>query len=434
MNYFSPQFEDKNILINGFTGLWFINRPYHIKEVYEQVLKKLKLNGINENDIFYNLINDTDQLISKIDDYNFLTKNTYPYSKPNNAYQYIYWTKNNNTHHDVYKKLIKLGLINNNTHYMIWRNSHKTQSIKTIKHYHIIIKKPSVYILNIIPSNRLNKIIIIARHGPREPILHLPKLETFNTEIDITKHLDNHIIDAQLTEHGIKYCKNFGQYINKIFSPYFDFDPKKTLIGSSNIHRTIHSALYFYEGLFELNINRSSCKIFRELMGDIILSEDDKIEYIKIHNNMKLTSITSDINKEIYNCFGYKIQNIKDYFNVISTIKVYQEHNIKLPIEWTPELNKLLETIATEYYYELFSTKFKNIFTKNLIQLIEKIIIDPNINFAYLSTHDVVVYPLARQFINYFIKLPDFCSSVRIELWDTDARIYYDDSLIKHLE
>jgi hypothetical protein len=56
------------------------------------------------------------------------------------------------------------------------------------------------------------------------------------------------------------------------------------------------------------------------------------------------------------------------------------------------------------------------------------------INFAYLSTHDVVVYPLALRFTKNIIKLPEFCSSVRIEIYDNETRIYYDDNLLKHIE
>jgi hypothetical protein len=446
MNYFSPQFEDKNILINGFSKLWFINRPFHIARIYKINMNKLKTNGLTEDDIF-NLIKK--HLILKFDNNNFLTTNAYPYSKPNNCNQYVYWTKNNKTHIDVLNDLIYFNYIDESTNYIIWKNSPKSRSIKTISHYHIIIqqqqqpqqhqpqqhKQPKQNIYYNLPSDYLKKIIIIARHGPREPILHLPKLVPFgkdkkhNLLIDQSNSsnsnnlLNDRIINAQLTEHGIKYCRNFGKYIKKIFYPYFDFDQNKTYIGSSNMDRTIDSAIYFYQGLYGQTIDKKSCKKLIELMENIILIDDEK-EYDEVHTN---------INKLIKKCFGYEIKNFKDYFNVLSTIKVYQEHNISLPNEWTNENNLLLEEITTEYFYKLFSTKIKYDFTK-IFKLLEKLIIDDNITFAYLSTHDVIIYPLALNFSNNIIELPGFCSSIRIEIWNNDARIYYDDNLLKHIE
>jgi hypothetical protein len=450
INYFSPQFEDKQILIKGFTGLWFINRAYHIKQIYLHNMHLFKLKGFTDIDIFNNLINNSSELIAKIDDYNFLTHNAYPYSRPTNSVHYLYWTKNNHIHNDVLKNLIKFNIIDSNTNYMIWQNSLKSQSIKTIKHYHIVLQQQNPNpnpnpnpIQNPIPTNFLKKIIIVARHGPREPILHLPKLKPFNSSIDndinMTKDLDHHIIGAKLTPHGKEFCKNFGTYIGKIFQPYFNFDQEKTFFGSSDIDRAIESALCFHQGLFNSDLSKSELNVLNELMGDIILSAEEKIEYGHLHDNMKLKSIASVLDKqlidqEIKDCFGYSIQNIKDYFNVISTIRVYQEHLMELPPACTPELIEKIDTIATEYYYELFSTKFKHIFTNRLIKLIKQIILNKDITFAYLSTHDVVVYPLVSRFTNNIIKLPEFCSSLRIEIWDNDTRIYYDDNLIAHLK
>jgi hypothetical protein len=430
MNYYSPSFVDNNILKKGFTGLWFINRPYHIDKIY----KKESVRYISDNLLLENLINDKTQLVIKFDDKNFLTHNKYPYSKPNYCVQYVYWTKNNHNHNDVLDNLIKYKIIKSNMNYMIWQNSPKLRSIKTIKHYHVIVQinnNPTV--LNIVPNNLLQKIIMITRHGPREPILQLPKLDKFSSDMNKSTNINHHIIGAQLTEHGKDYCNKFGTYIKKLFSPYFYFDINKTLFASSNIDRTIDSALYFYQGLFDKYLDKTSCYRFKELLGDIILSDDETIEYKKIHDEIKLEKITSKINAQINECFGYNIESVKDYFNVLSTIKVYEEHNLNLPKEWTPELNNLLEDISTEYYYKLFSTKFKYIFTQNLVQLVKKFLLNPNITFAYLSTHDVVVYPFALRFTKNIIKLPNFCSNVRIEIWNNDARIYYDDNLLKHL-
>lgn len=432
MKYFSPFLEDSNILVNGFSGLWFINRPYHIKEIYKKDIAIHKLDKISKNNMYDRLINDKTQLLIQFDDNNFLTHNKYPYSKPNYCVQYVYWTLNNHMHSDVLINLLKHKIIKSNMYYMIWQNSPDSQSIKTIKHYHIIIQKTNNLTILSNPSTFLHKIIMITRHGPREPILQLPGLEKFSSSLN--DNIQHSIVSAQLTEHGKKYCNNFGMYIKKLFSPYFQFNPNKTLIGSSNIDRTIDSALYFYKGVFNNKINRKSCNIYKELLGDIVLSTDKQNEYKKIYDNIVLDKITPEINTKIKDCFGYTITSVKDYFYVFSTIKVYEEHKLNLPRKWTSDLNNILEKIATEYYYKLCSTNFKYIFTNKLFRLVKKIISNPEITFAYLSTHDVVIYPFASRFTKNIIKLPDFCSNVRIEIWNNDVRIYYDDNLLKNID
>ena len=66
-----------------------MNRPYHIAKIYKKDLAKLKFIGFTEYDIFNDLITDSEQLILKIDEFNYITNNKYPYSRPNNTNQYI---------------------------------------------------------------------------------------------------------------------------------------------------------------------------------------------------------------------------------------------------------------------------------------------------------------------------------------------------------
>jgi hypothetical protein len=378
------------------------------------------------------------QLIQKFDDNNYLTINSYPYSKPNLCAQYIYWTLNFNTHSDVLNNLFKYNILNSNSDYIIWCNSPKSQSIKTIKHYHIIcrdINKP-IQIEKPIKQYSLKKIVIVARHGPREPVLHLPKLDKFNPENTADDlHIDKNITGAQLTKHGVEFCTNFGKYIRKLFGPYFNFDISKSTFKSSCIDRTINSAICFAQGMFGIPVNKDFVECINSLYGDIQLNDEQKIQYKKIHDLMILSNANKELDTKIKNIFGYDISNPKDYFNVLSTLYVYKEHDLNIPQEFTPDDMYILEQVVTEYYYKLFSeTEFKYIFTNALLKHIEQIIDNPNINFAYLSTHDVVVYPLALRFTKNIIKLPEFCSSVRIEIYDNETRIYYDDNLLKHIE
>ena len=468
--YYSPQLEDNNYLADGLDLIYFINKSHKIKHL---------LNNINNIDNIDNHI-----LIKKFDENNYLTKNNFPYLIPLLCNHYIFWTFDNKTHKDVLEYLTNLNMININTEYIIClnnRNNIKILSLEqvdilknfeqSIKQYEILIRPKifnstnniystkNIYLTNNINSNIvsnqkkrvLRKIIIVARHGPREPIYLLNNLDPFlhsststNTSTNTSTKIN--VKDAKLTNQGLKYCYNYGKYIRKIFAiDFFNFDIKKSIAISTNINRTINSAIQFMNGLFDkTTFNESNIILSNDLIGDISMTSEDKKEYEEYHNNMTLLSVNSSVsgkvelfeskanlNKKIYDILGVKINGVKDYFNIHSTIEVYKFHNQSIPNEWTKELNDQLTTCAEEYYYKLFyKTKFCNMFTDLLLNKINELILDKNINFAYLSSHDVVIYPLAIRIFGQEIHLPYFCSSIRFEIWDEEMRIYYDDILI----
>ena len=435
MNYYSPQLVDHNLITTGFKNLWFLSRSYLNEKKYKLEKDEYMLKNMTDIDIVNNILNDPKQVIHKFDSNNYLTHNKFPYNLPSDSKHYLYWTFSNKTHNDILNDLLTINFINNDVDYMIWTNTNNWRSIITINHYHIIIRKKTSNPINYIKSKQvLQKMIIVARHGPREPILLLPKLKPFND----SGYSDASDINAQLTIHGKKYCNNFGKYIRSIYDTYIDFKQDNTILLSSGLDRTRDSAVEFYNGLFndisELSVD---CLTNKELLGDINISDPvAKLEYITYDNEMKLDVDPDRLNKlneQIFDVFGYKIQYPKDYFKVSSTIDVYKAHNKELPHNLTDELINNIKDMATEYYYKLFyETKFTNYFCKKLMGLIIKILNNPNINFAYLSTHDVVVYPLAMLLYKEKLKLPDFCSNVRFEMWTNEIRIYYDDNLIYH--
>jgi len=463
IKYYNPQLEDKNYLANGLDLFYFLNRTYLMKKKYLKYLdEKIKLN-YSELDIFQNIITNKKYLIKKIDLNNYITFNRFPYSNPFSCKHLIFWTLNNLTHQNVLNHLIQLNIIDTNTEFIIWQNSLKSRSIKSIMHYQILIRQKILLFIKqpmikqpiikqpiikkpIIKQKYLKKIIIIARHGPREPIHQLKNLNGFNNLASVIKTTPfdvNYITDAKLTLEGLKFCNNYGKYIKTLFNSYFSFDKTKTVIMSSNVNRTINSAIQFINGLFCDDMTAVSTKI-----SDIILSDDllgdiklyrsteldnlvDTVDYKTFHKNMILTSRSDFFDKQIEEILGSKITSVNDYFNIHSTLKVYKFHKKIIPKEWTEDLDKQLDDCASEYYYKLFyKTKFCNLFTQELLNKVKLLISDTTINFAYLSTHDVVIYPLAIRLSGEEVHLPDFCASIRFEIWTDEVRIYYDDILI----
>jgi hypothetical protein len=482
INYYVPQLEDLHYLADGLNLLYMVRRSYLMERKYLEHRKALKNINVTESDIVKNIIADDKSLIKKFDDNNYLTTNSFPYSNPLLCNHLIFWTLNNKTHRDVLNMVAKINLINPETEYLIWQNSPKAQSIKTIKHYQILLRSKIFKSIDNTPR-KLRKIIIVARHGPREPIHPLSKLNKFdpnnltklNNDISsdseslvssdnstnsisstnsVTKSIKStesaesyaknvkKVKDAKLTPQGLKFCYNYGEYIRKLFDPYLVFDPTltsgKTVVLSTNVNRTINSAIQFMNGLCKMDglvtpYTEKNIVLSDDLLGDINMTEETRAEYNDFHDKIVISNANKEFDNKLYQILGAKVNGVKDYFNIQSTLKVYQFHNQDLPKEWTPELNNQLNECAAEYYYKLFSGNkkiFRNRFTDKLLDKVATIIADKDINFAYLSTHDVVIYPLALRIAGEQVHMPDFCASVRFEIWDGEMRIYYDDVLI----
>ena len=133
----------------------------------------------------------------------------------------------------------------------------------------------------------------------------------------------------------------------------------------------------------------------------------------------KLTGeMVTTLNKKIYNILGATVTSSNHYFDIYSSIKCYQYEEIILPKELDQCILDEIEMNATNYYNKLFSNgNLVKLLTKPLFELIITIVNNNDIKFAYLSTHDVVLFPLALKLTRIFnkdrnpIKIPDFCSS-----------------------
>jgi hypothetical protein len=186
------------------------------------------------------------------------------------------------------------------------------------------------------------------------------------------------------------------------------------------------------------------------IYGSSMLNKQQSIEFRDFHQAIELNFNSpilryisqkdiSRLNQQIYRLFGTRIMSCGHYFDVHSILQCYRAHDPDLiPREWTQEDQELLQTVTTYFYYELFSNKkFMSLFTDGLIKIIDDVLDNPEIDQAFISTHDSIIYPLAIRFAETVVHLPEFCSSIRLEVWDcideSDSvmRIYYDDLLIR---
>lgn len=348
-----------------------------------------------------------ENMIMKLSESIVMTTNKYEYNKPKNMKQFVIWTLNNNTTHDQIMMLLEKNNFLKNKQFLLWTNYNTSySSVKSIKHFHLMTR-------NIVPTSYLKKVIIIARHGPREPITIVPKLGKWDSD------------EAMLTEKGKSYCYNFGYVMRNHYGPYINILPENTVAYSSNTERTITSAKYFIKGL--VDVENFDVHINNILFGDYdmtMVQQNELTEWIR-----KINIRDSDLDKNINQILGYDVTMSSDYYDVFSTLKCYEYDGRKIPDAWTPQLMKKIEHKATQYYNELY-THYENVQIKKIIQYIDSILLGSEKNFVYMSTHDSNVFPLGLYIYKDLLKIPDFCSNVRYEIWNNMTRIYYDDLLI----
>ena len=394
--------------------------------------------------------------ICSLTDNIYLVKNKYPYEGPCKLQSYVVWCFDRKyTNEYIENLLLSNNIINKEIHdYIIFQNPVIIKTVKSIEHCHLLIRKKN-NLLIIKNSNILNqefchikKVVCVVRHGPREPLIFLPKLD--NSYWENKLDYNNQVHAAVLTDVGKIYSRLVGEeffngykeffngykeFFNgykEFFNGYkksfnFDLNSDSIYIGSSNFKRTKSTTKYFLSCLdFKYEIN---------ILDELSLDKDILEVYLEAEKMVKLDlddNFLENFNKKIYNIFGYKIKNNHDYLRVQSVLSIYKVHKYPLPQSWTEKYDTILNIITNIYYNKLFTFSLSKLLVKNLIKKIINILEDKNIRFSFLCSHDTILMALLRYFQpkkEYF--LPDFCSQIRFELWTNNIlRIYYDGSII----
>lgn len=411
------------------------NNGYEIETFSRVYLTKFKYNHLQKNltheekkNKLLNSLHDKDYNYYKLlDNGLILTNNKYPYVSTNNNLMFIIWDlESKSTISDINQLVDKYF---SNYNYLVWANPYIHRSIKLIKHYHLVIRNPII-------KPKLTKVLLVVRHGPREPIYLPSKFDSSYWPLDINKHGILQSIKARLTCLGKLYCQYRGQEAFDYYSHEFDFTKltrDDILIESSYVERTRESAIYYMKA-FGYNLSDTDIQISSYLAADKLFNLLELLAYKKFKENYKLDINTETLDKLIEEITGQKINNSMDYFHIYSTIKCYKVHNYKIPNE-LDKMYDLLEQMSTLMYNEVNEVK-NNIYSKKIGEQMLKHIFDilkTNKFFSYLSTHDNMIISLLK-YICYeynvniqLLDIPDFCSCIRFEVWTDDSlRLYYD--------
>lgn len=422
--FYNP-LEFSEVINNGFeietfsrTYLTKLRYRYQQKNQSEIQIKKNLLDKLyNKKFYFYKLL----------DKNLILTNNKYPYVSTNNNPMFIIWDIFGKTNILDIKQIVNKYFSNYN--YLVWRNPYMHQSVKLIKHYHVVIRNPII-------KPKLTKVLLLTRHGPREPI-HLPsKFDSSYWSFDRNTHEILQSKKARMTCLGKSYCQYRGQEAFNYYSHEIDFSKltrNDILIESSYIERTRESAVYYMKS-FGHNFNDKDIIISSYLASDKLFNLLELLAYNKFQDNYKIDMDTEKLDILIEEITGQSITNSMDYFHIYSTIKCYKVHNYLLP-DGLDKIYDLLEQMATLMYNEVNDPN-NNIYSKKIgIKMLFHIfeLLKTNKKFIYLSSHDNMIIALLKYICykyNVNIKLfdiPDFCSCIRFEIWNDDIlRIYYD--------
>jgi hypothetical protein len=351
-NYISNYIEKFNNLLECKND-FFINSTKIINNPLFNENYNYNFENINLDSYFVDIINNNNNYVFPNSKYSFFTINNI--SSQNDIYKYFNFDKN---------------LYN----FIIWKNP--------IYKYNIIIRPK----LNKIT---LQKIFIISRHGPREPIFIPPKfIKTY------WKNYKDFNYNADLTDLGKHYSKHIGELLYKNYKNDFDFNSLNNdniIICSTNFDRTIQTAILTLDGIGLTN-KYNNISIIKNI-SDNILDEKDHENYIKKFNtDIEFDINLSYVNEQIEKLTGMKINTFKDYYELATTIKCYEFNNYQMlnDIKDNESLNKLKSVIyyLSIYYYN-FTYNPKNEYYKEArilgIKVYEYIKLIQDILFIFLN-------------------------------------------------
>jgi len=424
-----PHITDTNYISHNFE-LISIQKSYYSEILY--TLSKLLNNNPEVVKIKQLKLSLVENTIFTFPNNIFLNKNKYPYEGPTNLQSYVVWCFNGKYSNEYIENLLlSYNIINKERHdYIIFQNPTVIKTVKSINHCHLLIRKKNNLLISNINNHqfiKIKKILCIVRHGPREPLIFLPKLDNSYWKNKLDYY--NQVHSAVLTDVGKIYSRLAGEEFFNGYKEFFNFnlDKDNIYIGSSNFERTKSTTKYFlssknldYETniLDELSIDKNILDLYLRLEKSVELDFEDN--FLKKFNN------------KIFNIFGYEIKNNHDYLRIHSVLSIYKVHKYPLPNSWMKKYDIILNIITNIYYNKLFTINLSRLLVKNLIKKIISILENDNIKFSFLCSHDTILMALLRFFQpkkEYF--LPDFCSQIRFELWSNNIlRIYYDGNII----
>jgi hypothetical protein len=345
-----------------------------------------------------------------------IRQNKYPFNYGENMNQLVVWLRDKNldVNIDDISNIIK-ELYPDLDHKIIL-NQFDHRSIKSVLHYHVILKQPTIQNIH------LEKLIIIHRHGNREPITKFPVFEKMfnNPNLNTNK-------DALLLPIGHQNSYEFGLKLKEIYELKED-SLSDSIFVTSPVTRCKETIIGVINGL-GLNANASSIlesKILRFITDPNMLFAIENIPEIK-SKYQKYAPLISKLCK----AFGIIPDGTLMQLHILHTTLIcYREMNLDLNNIIDHDTEIQFDNATIETYNMIFD--YYQMLDLDNIDKIMSFIIKLDAKLVVCTTHDHLVFLLAKYFahqndIKYNFELPHYLSNVRIEHWsDGMVRVYYN--------
>ena len=335
--------------------------------------------------------------------------NNYPFNLGNDLKQYVVWIKDEDPGIDKVSEVVQKQFPNMD--YDIFINSPDIRSIQSICHYHAIIKEPSV-------AAHLSKLLILVRHGNREPIL---KLGVIEAKLGGSAGM-NH--EPLLLPSGHENAIKFGSDIKTIYQLNDEFLSSVCMVSSPAVRcrQTMEGVV---KGL-GISPGITDCPQLRVDNNDYVA--DLKLDGLDQYQDLYLdicNALGTDPNPKLY--------PLKLYY-IYCSLVCYQDMGIDIKEYITEETWQKLVAAATHTYNGVqhqhqfvFRSEIESIID-HMLNLDKKLVIG--------CTHDTLILMICKYFshkfnIKFDYELPHYMSNIRIEEWtDNTRRIYYNNWLL----
>lgn len=292
--------------------------------------------------------------------------------------------------------------------------------------------------------SKLLKVVIVARHGPRNPIRVLSKLDQTVWKELKTDNEEYRAEKTALTKLGEEYCKSFGKKLSSEYKEMLSLDDNSVAFYSSHTPRTYESAILVAESFVKKKLTKNDLQFHPTISADpSVRFGDEQHVFRKLVTEINIDEVDEVVNRDelkslIREHLG-PIETTNHFFDIRSTIECYHFENVPLPDAITKKHIDDIDICAKSYYKTLASNPFMKFMGRDIHEfVIDEFLTQRNATnvdkkFVYISTHDTIVFPLSQHINSDYTKIPFFCSHIKYELYEDHIEIYYDDVKIKEI-
>ena len=366
------------------------------------------------------------ELFSQHNQDTIFVKNIYPINLGNNLERYVIWIRNQSNDIGIEKIEELISQKYPDMDYYIYSNLPELRTITHIIHYHTMIKNPS-------PPAYLEKLIVLVRHGNREPNFKLPAIEKILENSSL-----NYSSDAKLLPIGHQNSIKFGKDIKEIYQ-LNDLFTSNPILLTSPYTRCKETLLDICAGLDIQKKELIETEILGLTVRDNVIKFDDidgeidglYLKYSHIIDHLdQIFEIKRKYSDKDLEDAKFRRLRLTQLYEVYSNVVCYREMGIDIGQFMSPKFEKEFNEATLIVFNTLY--RYHQFLIPDQMEEIMKYVSNLDSNLVIGSTHDSFIFILVKYLsnkfgINFNYELPHYLSNIRIEQWsDGESRMYYN--------